>query len=109
MIREHEEFTGSDTKEQIDACLNCTKEKCDNCLCGIKKRGRSAKERFIDITGQRFGSWTAIKRVKPNTLPVYWLCRCDCGTEAMIIGSALRRGKSTGCIKCRELRKKELK
>ena len=63
-----------------------------------------------DMTGQKFNRWTVIKRVgtyaSPNregTTPTY-LCRCDCGTERIVIGRNVRYGvsKSCGCLR-REL------
>lgn len=56
----------------------------------------------IDITGQRFGRWVAIGPVGRNQKgdAVTWLCRCDCGNEATVIGWMLRNGntKSCGCF-----------
>lgn len=61
-----------------------------------------------DITGQRFGRLTALRRVPApeGTAPNdYWLCRCDCGTERVVLASNLIRGhtKSCGCLKQRDL------
>lgn len=99
----------ADTIEEINGCLNCTKEKCDNCLNDYAKRVGKRGRNIIDLAGQRFGSWTVIKlgKTPPNRKGAYWLCLCDCGTEAVVNGSALRRGKSTGCNWCRGLRKKK--
>lgn len=63
---------------------------------------------FIDITGQRFGKLTAIKRLeeyeqgRPNQ--TYWLCKCDCGNEKITTLQTLRAGhcKSCGCLKQNE-------
>lgn len=64
--------------------------------------------RVIDVTGQRFGRLLVIRRVMPGEVPgkfpnsaAYWLCRCDCGGEAIVAGSALRGGqtKSCGCYR----------
>ena len=56
---------------------------------------------FIDITNQRFGRLTAIRRAGygPNQ-HIQWLCRCNCGTEKIIAGSHLRGGliQSCGCF-----------
>lgn len=49
--------------------------------------------RSIDLTGQRFGSWTALE---PR--PSYrWLCRCDCGSEREVQSKSLKNGRSTSC------------
>lgn len=65
-----------------------------------------SKNTLIDLTGQRFGKLTVIKRAenlrKPNgNIVTCWLCKCDCGNEKVIQGVYLRRGetKSCGCLK----------
>jgi len=56
---------------------------------------------LIDITGQKFGKWTVIKRVE-NTEDGQsrWLCRCECGFEMVQYGGYLRRIKDK-ITKCR--------
>ena len=60
----------------------------------------------IDLTGQRFGRLIVLQRDEASERcnEIYWLCRCDCGKEKSISGSALRAGytQSCGCLK-REL------
>ena len=61
-----------------------------------------------DLTGQRFGRLTVLRQVPvPEGLTQnnYWLCRCDCGTERVVLVSNLIRGhtKSCGCLKQRDL------
>ena len=60
----------------------------------------------IDLTGKRFGRLVVIRRasdqIQPNGRKVkQWLCKCDCGKEAEVRGSALTSGntKSCGCLK----------
>jgi len=62
---------------------------------------------FIDITGQPFGRWTVVKRdlnrgATPDDQNVYWLCRCQCGTEKSVMGMTLKSGRSTQCRRCWE-------
>lgn len=69
--------------------------------------------KLIDLTGQRFGSWTVISRANSlryaasranpygYTAPV-WFCQCDCGTYASVTGGNLRSGRSTCCHICRD-------
>lgn len=55
----------------------------------------------IDITGQRFGRLTAIRRVGSNKFnKALWECRCDCGETRITITSHLRNGttRSCGCL-----------
>lgn len=62
--------------------------------------------KLIDLTGQRFGRLTVIKRVEDYITTkgnhyVQWLCKCDCGNEKIIIGNSLKSKngtKSCGCI-----------
>lgn len=56
----------------------------------------------LDLTGQRFGKLTVIKRVENNKHgSSRWLCRCDCGNTVFVVGHQLKRGKpkSCGCLK----------
>lgn len=64
--------------------------------------GRKTK----DLTGQKFGNLTAIKRVEDKVYPsgehsVMWLCECECGNTKIISRAALINGKtkSCGCLK----------
>jgi hypothetical protein len=60
---------------------------------------------LIDITGERFGRLTVIRR-EPNSKggQARWLCKCDCGKETIVLGTELRRNgarkgtKSCGCF-----------
>jgi len=59
-----------------------------------------------DLTGQRFGfrvviSYAGKKAGYRNAL--LWNCRCDCGTESVVSGGALRSGKSQQCLTCGHL------
>ena len=58
-----------------------------------------------DLTGKQFGNWTVIreatkKEKTDSNNRVYWLCRCNCGTEKYVQGTNLKSGKSTSCGKC---------
>ena len=55
--------------------------------------------KLIDLTGQRFGSWTVLELAKDKK-PTTWICRCDCGTTKAVNAASLREGDSTGCQKC---------
>lgn len=55
--------------------------------------------KVVDITGQRFGRLTAIKRVGSDGHSALWLCGCDCGNEKIVTLSHLKQGtKSCGCL-----------
>ena len=52
----------------------------------------------LRLENQRFGKLTALKptdkRIRRN---VIWLCKCDCGNIAMVIGMDLMRGNTKSC------------
>lgn len=54
-----------------------------------------------DISGQRFGRLTALRKVN-KTGKAKWLCQCECGNTAAVSLSALRRKpvgtRSCGCL-----------
>lgn len=55
----------------------------------------------IDITGQVFGRLTVIgPHSKNHRHGVKWLCQCECGRQAVVLGSYLRAGdtRSCGCL-----------
>lgn len=49
-----------------------------------------------DLAGQRFGKLVVLQRSeKPAEYKHnsdYWLCRCDCGNETVVLGSNLTSG-----------------
>lgn len=51
----------------------------------------------LDITGERYGRWTVLEFVCDNPKHSYWLCCCDCGTEAVVVMNSLRKGASQSC------------
>lgn len=60
--------------------------------------------RFDDLTGQKFGKLTVIKRGESRVSPngkthTRWICRCDCGNETIVDAQKLKSGhtKSCGC------------
>ena len=58
------------------------------------------KER--DITGQRFGRLTAVRRDGySNGWMITWVCRCDCGRIVRVEKANLLRGmtRSCGCLR----------
>jgi hypothetical protein len=55
-----------------------------------------------DMTGLTVGDWTVLRRcVKPRSSgAAYWVCRCVCGEERSVRGSALRAGTTSRCPAC---------
>jgi hypothetical protein len=58
-------------------------------------------EKWIDITGKRFGRLLVIEKYRSSQKGIMlWKCRCDCGAYKVVRGSSLRTGvsKSCGCL-----------
>lgn len=53
--------------------------------------------KLIDLTGQRFGSWTVLNRAENISKNASWVCKCDCGNIKTVRGDLLRQGISTHC------------
>lgn len=56
----------------------------------------------LNLKNQKFGKLTAIKKVgRDKNKNIMWLCKCDCGKEASVVGRDLKNGhtKSCGCLK----------
>lgn len=54
--------------------------------------------RAIDLVGKRFGRWVVLERGEnDSSRTARWLCRCDCGTERIVLGVTLRSGLSSSC------------
>lgn len=69
--------------------------------------------KFIDLTGQKFGKLTVIKREKnirknDGSIISRWMCKCDCGNETIVYSSFLKNGhtKSCGCLQKKNATKK---
>ena len=58
--------------------------------------------KFIDLTGQKFGRLTVIKRAENYTPPcgktqVQWYCKCECGNFCTVSGTHLKTQKVFSC------------
>jgi len=69
-------------------------------MCKKCARKLVGEKNLNDLTGQKFGKWTVLKRVKENSKRVKYLCRCECGAEHIVLGTTLSSGESTKCKKC---------
>ena len=76
--------------------------------CGcmmIESSKKTGSKKFIDLTGQKFGKLTVIKRVDDYITPggnshqVRYLCQCDCekNTLVTVLSSNLKRGNVSSC------------
>ena len=58
--------------------------------------------KFIDLTGEKIGRLSVIKRVEDHYYPsgrhdVQYLCKCDCGKYVNVLGIHLRSGHTISC------------
>lgn len=55
---------------------------------------------FVDITGNKYGKLTVIKRVENQGKKPMWLCHCECGNEKVVRADSLKDGSigSCGCL-----------
>ncbi len=85
-------------KETITAANNMKTGTTKSCGCLKHKPSYN----FIDITGQKFGKLTVIRKekIQPDRHTA-WLCQCDCGKKAIVSMNNLRSGvtKSCGCLR----------
>ena len=51
--------------------------------------------RLVDLTGQRFGRWQVLalhpERKRQGRYYAIWLCRCDCGSEGIVVAKIAQR------------------
>lgn len=66
---------------------------------------------FKDITGHRFSRLTVI-RISHHDVrgQIHWLCRCDCGQEAIVNGYSLQSSytRSCGCLRNEKTRERTI-
>ena len=72
-----------------------------SCGCLMRETQKSTT-RKVEMTGKRYGRITVISEVPERSQcgEINYLCRCDCGTEVVIVGTSLRNGstRSCGCL-----------
>lgn len=74
-----------------------------SCGCLVHKLiSQAAKNRYKDLTGQKFGLLTVLEKINLDKPGIWWKCKCDCGNENFITTSHhLLSGntKSCGCLR----------
>lgn len=52
----------------------------------------------VDLTDRRFGRWRVIRfDHATKRRGAFWLCRCECGCEKVILGYDMRAGRTRSC------------
>jgi len=59
------------------------------------------QEQLSSTLGKSFGEWTVISYSHTNGNNHQFNCKCSCGTEKVVCGSSLRRGKALRCVECK--------
>lgn len=63
--------------------------------CGCLCRDHAPRR---DLTGLRFGRLTVVEAISQRAHRcLVWRCRCDCGTETMVVSGNLVNGNTTSC------------
>jgi hypothetical protein len=53
---------------------------------------------FVDLRGQKFGRLTVISRAETDEVrKARFLCRCECGSEKIILAGSLTSGRTRSC------------
>ena len=53
---------------------------------------------MIDVTGQTFGRWKALRpSSRRSDCIIMWWCECECGTVREVNGVNLRKGRTLSC------------
>ena len=71
--------------------------------CGCRNKETITDAVWQDETGKRYGKLTVLNLEYKDIQGSHWRCKCDCGTEIVTRGSALRNRitQSCGCVKSR--------
>lgn len=77
----------------------------------VAQRQRLRRGKYQDLTGRRFGRYAVLQFVELRKDKPFWLCRCDCGIEKVVMAQSLTQGKivSCGCYHHEELSKRAFK
>lgn len=71
--------------------------------CGCIKPVNISRANVVDITGQRFGKLTVIRKHQNKKWDIdsaFWECQCKCGNMTIVSTSNLKSGntRSCGCL-----------
>lgn len=69
----------------------------DNLLRGNTKSCGKCISYRIDMVGKQFGRWFVDSFAYMKHRTTYWNCVCECGSERIVSGVALRQGRSMSC------------
>lgn len=64
---------------------------------GTEHKQNTHSRKKLDIRGQRYGKLTVLEPAENVGSRTAWLCRCDCGREAVVTTRRLRSGRTVSC------------
>lgn len=67
-----------------------------------KSCGCGSPNKFIDLTGRKFGKLTVVNKVdnfisKDGSVRTMWNCVCECGNSVTVMANNLKSGKTKSC------------
>lgn len=67
--------------------------------CGCYLKDWLKENHIKDVTGQKFGKWTALERTNElgDAGSYKWICQCECGTIKKVDLHSLTSGRSLSC------------
>ena len=82
---------------QLAEYFNCSN---DTISRRLKENGIVPHKFYEDLTGEKIGLLTVLKKSDKSGRKLYWDCQCECGNFVTIVGDSLRqrRNLSCGCI-----------
>ena len=93
------------SNEKRKTYWTCKCTKCGHILNvrtdGLKRNPQSCPNCKNDLTGQKFGRLTVLKKGKiDKNGHAYWICLCECGNQVEVAGTNIIRGltQSCGCL-----------
>ncbi len=59
--------------------------------------GQPRPQQRLNLIGQQFGKLNVRRFAQMKNVRSQWMCRCECGTYVLVLGTYLYRGRTTSC------------